>query len=161
MKEAHSKEALKMKDAHYHVMLRLADEMKAEKDAVDKKNVELSTSLATAIQQRDEILLEVEVAKQQHKEEIASFVELAGVGTIEEVKNILRGHREIMEQEKVLLEHHEKVQLIQGQLRKGERGLLSCYEDVEAKKRRLFSMTSEHEAATKRAKKCRPGPKVR
>jgi hypothetical protein len=101
------------------------------------------------------------VAKQQHKEEIASFVELAGVGTIEEVKNILRGHREIMEQEKVLLEHHEKVQLIQGQLRKGERGLLSCYEDVEAKKRRLFSMTSEHEAATKRAKKCRPGPKVR
>jgi hypothetical protein len=92
MKEAQSKEELTMKEAQDKVMLHLVDEMEAEKDAIINKNTELSSGLAFAIQPRDDIALKIEMAKQQYKEEIAIIVELAGVGTIEEVKQILRGH---------------------------------------------------------------------
>ncbi len=58
-----------------------------------------------------------------------------------------------------MLENHQEVRLIQEQLQDKERGLLFCLEDVKALKRRLFSMTSKHETATRRAK-CRSGPKA-
>jgi hypothetical protein len=68
-----------MKEAQDKVMLQLVNEREAEKEAIINKNTELSTSLALAIQQRDDIVLEVEMAKKQHKGEIAIIVELVGV----------------------------------------------------------------------------------
>jgi hypothetical protein len=97
----------------------------------------------------------------KHEEEINIFTELAGVGTIEEVKHILRVHREIIEKKKVMVEKHKKVHILQEQMWEEQRGLLSCHEDVEASKRRFFYATSEHETAAKRAEKCKPSIKSR
>ena len=86
---------------------------------------------------------DLKTAAAKHAKEMKSLIEIACAGSIEEINNILRGHREIKEQEQVLIYHHEKVKISQGQLREDERGLRSCYEDIEAKKRRLFSTTPE------------------
>jgi hypothetical protein len=39
--------------------------------------------------------------------------------------------------------------------------MISCYEDIDDSKRRLFYTTSEHDTTTKRAKNCRLGVKAR
>ncbi len=89
------------------------------------------------------------------------MIEIAGAGSIEDIKNSLRGFVEVKEQKQALLHHHEKVQISQGRLREDKRGLHSCYEDLEAKQRRLLSTTPEQAAAIHQAKKCKPGIKAR
>ncbi len=148
------------------------DNIEANIDAIKKKNVELSTELAFAREQLDKVNLEFVLMKQdninamndvaaKHEEEIYNFVELAGVGTIDEVKHILRIQREITEKNKVKVEKHRKIQILDEQLQQEKRGLFSCHEDTEALMRRLYYTTSEHDEAAKRARKCRPGPKAR
>jgi hypothetical protein len=149
----------------------LMDNIEAQTDAIKNKNIELSSELLIVREQPDKVALEVVMMKNdiealndvaaKHEEEINSFIELAGVGTIEEVKHTLRVHREIIEKNKVMVEKHTKVQLLQEKMREEVRGLLSCHEDVESWKRRLFYATSEHETAAKRAKKCKPSLKAR
>jgi hypothetical protein len=101
--------------------VKVMDDIEAERDAIKHENVELSSELLIAREQLDKVTLEavamkngidaLSVAIAKHGEEIKSFIELAGVGTVEEVKHILRVHREIIEKTKVLVvvETHKKV----------------------------------------------------
>ena len=102
----------------------LLDNIKANIDAIKRKNVELSSELSIAREKLDKVTLEAVVMKNdiddlktavaKHEEEMKSILAIAGTGSIEEVKNMLRGIREIKEQEQALIEHHEKILISQG-----------------------------------------------
>jgi hypothetical protein len=114
------------------------DNIEANINAIKLKNAKLSTELAITREQFYQINIDIVVMKKdnidvmnvttaehelkmstasgKHEEGLYNFVELVGIGTIEEVKHVLRVHREITDKNNFMLEIHNEVRLAQEHL---------------------------------------------